>query len=301
MISALDELVAVVRCIEAGAEDYLPKPCEPTLLRARIGAGLEKKMFRDQEQNYLHTIEQTQRRLSSELDEAANYVRSILPEPVAEPVAIDWRYVPSTELGGDSFGYHWMDDGHLAIYLLDVCGHGVGASLLAVTAINVIRSGSLANVDFRDPSAVLDALNEAFPMEKQNNMYFTIWYGVYSRNERVIRYASAGHPPPIFLPAGNKPPAPLSGGGLMIGAMPGIRYKSMFLPTGEGGELVVVSDGVYELKTREGAMLGYEDLEKFLAAGDSAGSVLDRLVERAHATKGEEALDDDFSALTVRL
>ena len=101
MISALDELGSVVRCIERGAEDYLPKPFNPTLLRARIGAGLEKKRFRDQERLYVRTIEETQKRLKHELTEAENYVRSILPPPSAGPVATDWRLIPSGELGGD--------------------------------------------------------------------------------------------------------------------------------------------------------------------------------------------------------
>src|SRR5207237_734514 len=69
MISALDEVDSVIRCIEAGAEDYLPKPFNPILLRARIGACLEKKSLRDAEQSHLRTIEETQRRLAEELAE----------------------------------------------------------------------------------------------------------------------------------------------------------------------------------------------------------------------------------------
>ncbi|UCC65637.1 MAG: response regulator, partial [Anaerolineae bacterium] len=56
MISALDEIDSVVRCIELGAEDYLPKPFDPVLLKARIGAGLEKKRLRDQEVEYLRNV-----------------------------------------------------------------------------------------------------------------------------------------------------------------------------------------------------------------------------------------------------
>ncbi|MGO4843433.1 PP2C family protein-serine/threonine phosphatase, partial [Rhizobiaceae sp. 2RAB30] len=85
--------------------------------------------------------------------------------------------VPSTELGGDSFGYHAIDDDHMAFYLLDVCGHGVGATLLSVAVINVLRASALPNARFRDPASVLAALNDAFPMEKQNDKFFTIWYG----------------------------------------------------------------------------------------------------------------------------
>jgi DNA-binding response OmpR family regulator len=56
VISAVDEMDSVVRCIEMGAEDYLPKPFDPVLLRARISAGLEKKRLRDQEVAYLRNV-----------------------------------------------------------------------------------------------------------------------------------------------------------------------------------------------------------------------------------------------------
>lgn len=62
MISALSEFESVVRCIELGAEDYLPKPFNPALLRARVGACLEKKRLHDQELNYLAEIDRQRRR-----------------------------------------------------------------------------------------------------------------------------------------------------------------------------------------------------------------------------------------------
>lgn len=58
MISAMDQIESVVRCIELGAEDYLPKPFNPVLLRARVGACLEKKRLRDQELRYLQEVAQ---------------------------------------------------------------------------------------------------------------------------------------------------------------------------------------------------------------------------------------------------
>jgi len=73
MISALDDLDSVVRCIELGAEDYLPKPFNPTLLKARVGASLEKKKLRDQEAGYVAEIE-AQRQRSDEL------LSAILPD-----------------------------------------------------------------------------------------------------------------------------------------------------------------------------------------------------------------------------
>jgi len=175
MISGLDELNSVASCIELGAEDYLPKPYKPVLLQARIKSCLEKRELREQEQATYRKLVESQKHLAAELNEAAQYVRSLLPEPLKGEITSEWIFVPSTSLGGDSFGYHWLDQDHLAIYLLDVCGHGVGAALLSISAMNVLRSQALPNVDFRNPGAVLGGLNETFQMERQNNMYFTIW------------------------------------------------------------------------------------------------------------------------------
>jgi len=301
MISALDELGSVVRCIERGADDYLPKPANPTLLRARIGAGLERKRFRDQERLYVRTIEETQRRLKKELTDAENYVRSILPAPLTGPIGADWRLIPSGELGGDSFGYHWIDRDHFALYLLDVCGHGVGAALLSVTAINVLRSAALPGVDFRDPGAMLTALNEAFLMEKQNDMYFTIWYGVWQVSTRTLRYASAGHPPALLAtrrPDGRGRVEPLQGTGMILGGMSGSTYETLTRPIPEPARLYVVSDGTYEIERPDGTVWDFAEFQALFAELPPAGeSELDRLFAHVKALHGAGPLDDDFSIM----
>src|SRR5262249_15657601 len=109
-----------------------------------------------------------------------------------------WRFIPSAHLGGDMFGYHWLDAENLTVYLLDVSGHGVGSSLLAVSVNNLIASQSLPNTDCRDPGKVLPRLNDIFPTEKQNGKYFTIWYGAFNNARRTLAFANAGHPPALL-------------------------------------------------------------------------------------------------------
>jgi sigma-B regulation protein RsbU (phosphoserine phosphatase) len=110
VISSSEQIDTAVRCIEAGAEDYLPKTFNPTLLRARVTTSIDKKRLRDLDarrvielQREKDLLEQTQRRLDEELAEAMRYIRSSLPEPTTSPLKIDWFYQPSTELGGDAF------------------------------------------------------------------------------------------------------------------------------------------------------------------------------------------------------
>ncbi len=154
VISSLDEMDSVVRCIELGASDYLHRPFNRVLLRARVNACLEQKRLRDREQWQHRALQESQERLRGELAEAAAYVLSLLPAPLRGEIRADWEYVPSAALGGDGLGYHDLDGDRLGIYVLDVCGHGVGAALLAVSILDALRPGALGARTATDPGAV---------------------------------------------------------------------------------------------------------------------------------------------------
>ena len=127
--------------------------------------GLEEKVeLRTKElEEALSERNQTFAHLNQELAEAAEYVRSILPHPISQgEIRIDWKFIPSTSLGGDAFGYYWLDEDHFVISLIDVSGHGVGAAMLSASVMNALRSQSLPDTDFKDPEQVLASLNVAF-------------------------------------------------------------------------------------------------------------------------------------------
>lgn len=300
MISALGDLDSIVRCIEVGAEDYLPKPFNSTLLVARVEACLEKKRLRDQERLTYQALVRSQQQLAGELAEAAGYVRSILPAPMEEKgIKTDWLFIPSTQLGGDSFGYYWIDEDNFALFLLDVCGHGVGAALLSISVVNVLRSQSLPETDFLNPSAVLKGLNEAFPMEKQNNMYFTIWYGVFNKKTRELSYAIGGHPHAVVLSGETEAqakPIELGSPGLLIGGMPGITYKTHTAKLGAFAKVILFSDGVCEATSPEGVQWDYEQFLSLLTVyTPEVKSELHRVLTEAQQIVQGESFDDDFS------
>ena len=303
MISALDETDSVVHCIALGAEDYLPKSFDPILLKARISACLSKKHFRDQEQKYMKALLDSQRQLERELAEAADYVKDLLPKPASEGLfGADWIFQPSAKLGGDCFDYHWVEPGRLAVFLLDVSGHGIGAALLSVSVMNVLRSQGLPHTDFTDPAGVLGSLNRHFQMENQNNMYFTIWYGVWAPATGELTFACAGAPPALLLPPDPKAEAlELGTPDMIVGVDLEYTYENRSVKVTPGTRLYLFSDGVYEVRKSSGKMMAFRDFTEHLTrrARKSSDSTVQAMLREIQGLSGADHFDDDFSLLEV--
>ena len=231
--------------------------------------------------------------LARELAKAADFVRSLLPAPVEGRVQSEWCFHPSEQLGGDAFGYHWIDDDHFAIYLLDVCGHGVGAALLSVSVLNTLRAQTLPGTDFRQPAAVLDALNRAFPAEAQNFFYFTSWYGVYQPSTRELRYGSGGHPPAILLMAGQA--IPLATGGPSIGCFHNPHFVSASQTIEPGARLLLFSDGVFEIFLDGERVQTWGEFYSGFASQEFTAMRPHERLGHAQRLRGRTTLDDDFS------
>lgn len=257
----------------------------------------ERKRIREELE---HALAESNRHLA----EAADYVRRLLPEPLdGEVVHTDWRFIPSTSLGGDSFGYHWLDDDHFALYLVDVCGHGVRAALLSVTITNVLRSRTLMNTDFLLPDEVLQSLNASFPMEQQNGMFFTIWYGVFNKRSRDLVYASGGHPPALLCagpPHEGADIIQLHTPNLFIGGMSNLTFEKKIINIDSDSRIYVFSDGVYEITAEGCPAWDFKDFLQFMAeSAGTGGSVMDQLLNHARELNHAETLEDDFSIVEL--
>jgi sigma-B regulation protein RsbU (phosphoserine phosphatase) len=283
--------------LDNGADDFLCKPVELDELRARVKAGLR-----------LHQVNQDlqaqKQMLESELTEAAEYVRSLLPLPLDGKITVDSRFVPSRQLGGDCFDYYWLDPDYLAIYLLDVSGHGLGAALPSISVLNMLRSQSMDGVNFYQPNLVLRALNEAFQMDNQNDKFFTIWYGVYNQAKRSLVYSTAGHPPAILLAKsaqGEIQMKQLRTSSMPIGMLPDTRFINQRCDISASSTLYVFSDGIYEIIQPDGSVWGLEAFAEMLLNDqkkiDRLG--LDYILDHIKAQNPKDALDDDLSLLRI--
>ncbi len=291
---------------ELGAVDYITKPFSIPVVKARVKAHLDLKRLRDLEAIQRAKLEAMLGQLNNELAEAADYVKFLLPQPLTEgPLKADWRFVPSTTLGGDALGYHWIDDDSFAIYLVDVCGHGVGAALHSVSVLNVLRSENLQNTDFRRPDQVLASLNAVFPMEHHKEMYFTIWYGVYNRETHVLTYASGGHPPALLIEdvQGNSAEIlELITPNMIIGGLAGVDFECDQVSIKDPARLYVFSDGVFEITNDEGPCWGFDDLTAYLKDSSARSrSTMDDLWAHVQQIAGSKTLEDDFSVLEVTM
>src|SRR3984957_3451483 len=247
--------------------------------------------------------------MDEEWREAGQYVASILPGPIGEgPVRAHWFYQPSTRIGGDAFGYQMLDERHFSLFLLDVSGHGTGAAMHAMTVAQVLRERVLPDVDFMDPAAVIGGLNARFQMSRNNDLFFTIWYGVYNIVDRVLLFAAAGHHPAYLLPADNIawPALPLQTRNPIVGMLPDPAIATAEVEIPPGSTLHLFSDGVFEVIDRPGRQLGLDDILPMLPSvtnHDRPASAPDepkKLYERIRALARPGHLDDDFSVLVFR-
>ncbi len=258
-----------------GANDYIVKLPDRLELLARIRYHSKGYINLLQRNEAYGALLASQKTLARDLAEAARYVQSLLPDPLRDgPIRSDWRFVPSTSLGGDTFGYHWLDADHFAFYLLDVSAQ------------------------------VLAALNRAFPMEQQNQLYFTIWYGVFDRTRRTIRFGAGGHPPAILLTGPTEAEATphlLDATGPMVGAIADLEYGSSECPVDAYGKLFLFSDGAYEIERADGTMWPFGEFLEFMRRPSTPGvSDMDTLVGHVRALSGKHEFADDFSIVEFR-
>ncbi|MAI30493.1 MAG: hypothetical protein CMM07_02335 [Rhodopirellula sp.] len=204
-------------------------------------------------------LEGKNQKMAHDLAAAAKIQQSLLPSetPNIPSVKLAWNYVPCDELAGDFLNFFPLDDRHLAAFVVDVSGHGVASSLLAVTVGRVmtpmVSSTSLLvkpseqqnETRIVSPAEVAYELNNRFPMEDQGNLYFTMVYGVLDKHTQEFKFVSAGHPNVVHVPAGGKPTL-VETADMAIGWIEDTEFEEHTLQLAPGDRIYLYSDGVPE-------------------------------------------------------
>jgi phosphoserine phosphatase RsbU/P len=286
-----------------GASDYLVKLPDPIELIARIRHHSRGYIALIERNEAYAALKRSEERLADELSQAAHYVTSLLPARLTGEITTDWQFIPSVELGGDAFGYYWLDADHFVMYLLDVCGHGVKAAMLSISAMNVLRNRTLPSADFTSPAQVLTELNDAFQMERHNGLYFTMFYAVYNKRTRQIAYANGGHPPAILMGGetlDSAAPIELAKRGMIIGGLPRVTFQQEVRDLPPFSRLYVFSDGAYEIMKPDGTMMRLSEFVQILSDARRADrSAIEFTVGAIRAAAGSDHFEDDVSIVEV--
>lgn len=239
----------------------------------------------------------TQEELTHELTDAAKYVRMLLPPPLHGEESVEWQFHPSLHLGGDGLGYRRIDDDLLAVYALDVTGHGLGSALLAVTALELFRNRAV-QIDFSRPSVVIERINRTFQMKDHGGKFFSVWYGVYSRSARTITYSNAGHPPALLKLPGSQSVVRTAPCGMALGILPEIQAPEIILDFPAGSELCLFTDGLYELTDPHGGRGSYDEFLAHIEQQVQHGRpVWDSMLHWLDRARDKRVIDDDVSLL----
>lgn len=302
VLSSTEDAKTKAEAFGLGANDYLVKLPDRLELIARIRYHSQAYIHLLERNEMFSKLEASEKRMAYEMETGAKYVASLIPAPISQPIQIDWRFVPSAELGGDSLGYFALDEERFAIFLLDVTGHGLASALLGVAVSNVLRARALPNTDFAVPSQVLTSLNNTFKMEEQDGRTFTMWYGVFEQKTRRLVWCAGGHPSALLFKPGQIAPMELESLNPGVGMFEWDDFEQKEIIVPENSRIFVYSDGAFEIHKQDGATWTFREFIQFMSQpDDSESNIMDRLRQHVRMLKGSDVLDDDFSIMDIRL
>jgi phosphoserine phosphatase RsbU/P len=250
------------------------------------------------------------REMQRDLEAAARIQQSLLPVAVPELAGMDvaWSYRPCKELGGDTLNILRLDARTVALYVLDVSGHGVSASLLSFTLAHMLsplpeQSWLFDQTDrgWRPaaPATVATRLNQRFQLDPAAPQFFTMFYALCDEVDRTLRMVIAGHPPLVLIRASGESEL-FFANGPPIGMLPEFDYVQQELPLQTGDRVFVYTDGLNEALSPDGSHLDHERITDVASSTrtESLQTAVQALVALAEQWTGGE-LQDDVSVLSL--
>ena len=303
MISALNEMSSVVRCIELGAVDYLLKPFNPVMLKARLGATLEKKRLRDEVDAHLA-------RLEGELNAARRLQMAMVPQsfpaPSAEfPIDLCASMEPAREVGGDLYDFFVTEDGKLCFLVGDVSGKGMPAALFMARAKSLIRIATelmrSPNGASARPADIIARVNRELCQDNSDMMFVTLFFAMLAPASGEVEFCNAGHNAPYRL--NGKAVETIEGAkGIILGVRPDAVYQTGRLSLAPGESIYVFTDGVTEAADLQEALFSEERLEAVLrdAAGCTSADMIKSVAAAVQGFVGTALPSDDITMLAIR-
>ncbi len=322
LLTSKSEKTEVADGLEAGADDFLTKPVASNELRARLRAG--ERMLAMQAEvlaknkviaSTLLELQKLYDSLDRDLIEARKLQQTLVRDRVRD---YGWAQAAlllrnSGRVGGDLVGSFKVDDRRMAIYSIDVSGHGVASAMMTARLAGFLTGSSpeqnlaygrdlVGRQSLLPPEAVAERFNRLMLEEIQAEQYFTMVFAVMDRGTGILSLVQAGHPHPMLLrPSGEV--LRLGNGGLPIGLIPDAPYERVDVPLRPGDRVVLVSDGFTECPLPSGQDFGEDGLIHSLtqSAHLSGIDLLEALVWDLTSQSGSDSFPDDVSGVVLDL
>ena len=308
-LSALSEISDKIKGLELGAVDYITKPFDHGEVLARVRSQLKIQRLANELRSANRDLQEKQECLDEDLQAAGAIQRSLVPSapPPIDNLHFAWRFMPCGRVGGDLFNFCPLGDSELAVFVIDVSGHGVPAAMVTVSLSQFFSPRHLlaAITPTLDapraalPSEVLRRLEREYPMERFDK-YFTIAYAVIDHRSGHLRYSLGGHPQPVLLRTDGSIEV-LDAGGPLIGLGTGLAFDEAELRLAPGDRLFLYTDGIVELSEPGGAQFGEERLYRVVydTRALPLETACDRLVAAALAFGAGSEPEDDITLLAL--
>ena len=312
--SRSDDMDAVERFLEGGADDYLPNVFGPAVLRVRVNAALDRRRIKDGQY------------LRREITVARTIQRDFLPESLPEIKDLELQAAlhPARDVSGDFYDCFVLASGEVILVVGDVCDKGVGAALFMALfrslirasadpvgggAVNMIGGGHTMMMQIQSaPPADLLTRVASFTndyiarLHGRTNMFATVFIASLEPNSGELVYVNAGHEPALVIaPDGSfeelRPTGPA------LGMMPDSHFRAVTRTLEKGHSLFAFTDGLVEAHSPTGEIHGAERLRDLVRAqrGKSASDLVQAVLEAVQAFGGHTDAHDDVTMLAARL
>ncbi|MFW6120119.1 MAG: PP2C family protein-serine/threonine phosphatase [Petrotogales bacterium] len=283
-----------IKALQYGAVDYITKPFLPEEVLLRVNTQL--KMH-----NLINSLQEAVSNLKMDIEAASGIQKALVPSEVPKNTRpeISWLYKPSYKVGGDIFDFVELGDKKKFVYIVDVAGHGVNASMLSVMVHRFIEDyiNSNSNLLLSD---FMKQLESNFKFERFE-LFITIIALLIDYEKNQLHLANAGIPLPVLLKNNhaefiNNPHESLIGIDLVKGEVNSFEFD-------KGDRIFLYTDGLTELRGQDNNNFGYERLKDFLEEYSSAGikSIIKRLEDHLANYRKHNYYEDDITFIAIKL
>ncbi len=309
MLTAYESTELKIQAFDLGAVDYLTKPVNNGELLVRIRTHLKINSLTRVLKQANRELLASQQQLQQDIRAAAELQQNLLPKQIPDCKSLRFAsfFQPCEHVGGDIYNIQRLDDRHLAVYILDVSGHGFSAAMMtalvtqAISGYHQRSAGKIASetgkMGVSTPVEIVRELNKEFPISRFN-LYLTIAYLIYDIEDHTFSYCCAGHPSPAHVtPEGEV--TFLDKGGPPAG-MDGIWHEGDGL-LNSGDRICFFTDGLTEYSNENDELYGQKRLIDSMTAGSSLPlkKAVENIIGKLKRFGSQADAADDMTLLVI--